>query len=45
AQVEVRANRNLSFISEVGGDVGAKLSVRWRMDYGKAKPAKASNSP
>ena len=40
AQVEVRANRSLSVISEVGGDVGAKLSVRWRLDYGKVKAPK-----
>jgi translocation and assembly module TamB len=37
AQVEVRANRNLSVVSEVGGEVGAKLSINWRIDYGKAK--------
>ena len=40
AQVEVKANRSLSVISQVGGEVGAKLSVRWRVDYGKAKVAK-----
>jgi translocation and assembly module TamB len=37
AQVEVRANRSLSVISQVGGEAGAKLSVRWRVDYGKIK--------
>jgi translocation and assembly module TamB len=36
AQVEYRANRSLSLISQVGGLGGAKLSVRWRHDYGKA---------
>ena len=38
AQVEFRANRSLSLVSQVGGEVGAKLSVRWRFDYGKVKP-------
>ncbi len=45
AQVEYRANRALSLISQVGGLGGAKLSVRWRHDYGKvtgvAKPRPA----
>ena len=40
AQVEVKANRALSFISQIGGEEGAKLAVRWRVDYGKAKKAK-----
>ena len=44
AEVEYRANRSFSLISTVGGLGGAKLSVRWRHDYGKAtdaaKPAK-----
>ena len=40
AQVEVKANRALSFISQLGGEEGAKLAVRWRVDYGKAKKAK-----
>jgi translocation and assembly module TamB len=35
AQVEYRANRAFSLISQVGGLGGAKLSVRWRHDYGK----------
>ncbi len=43
AQVEVRATRSLSLISQLGGDVGAKLSVRWRKDYGKVQPAKAAS--
>jgi translocation and assembly module TamB len=37
AQIEVRAGRGLSILSQVGGLEGAKLAVRWRMDYGKAK--------
>jgi translocation and assembly module TamB len=37
AQVEVRANRALSFISELGGEAGAKLSVRWKLNYGRPK--------
>lgn len=37
AQVEVRANRNLSFISQIGGEAGAKLSVRWKVNYGRPK--------
>jgi translocation and assembly module TamB len=43
AQVEVNAGRGLSIISQVGGLEGAKLAVRWRLNYGKpsqAKPAK-----
>jgi translocation and assembly module TamB len=37
AQLEFRASRAFSFISQVGGLGGAKLSVRWRRDYGRAK--------
>jgi translocation and assembly module TamB len=37
AQVEVTAGRGLSFLSQVGGLEGAKLAVRWRLNYGKAK--------
>jgi translocation and assembly module TamB len=40
AQVEVKATRAFSVISQLGGEQGAKLAVRWRLDYGKAKPAK-----
>jgi translocation and assembly module TamB len=40
AQVEVKANRTLSVISQIGGEEGAKLAVRWRVDYGKAKVPK-----
>lgn len=46
AQVEYRANRAFSFISQVGGLGGAKLSVRWRHDYGRAPPVgKAAAKP
>ena len=40
AQVEVKATRSFSVISQLGGEQGAKLAVRWRVDYGKAKVAK-----
>ncbi len=40
AQVEVRANPALSFISQLGGETGAKLEVRWKIDYGKPKEPK-----
>jgi len=40
AQVEVKANRTLSVISQIGGEEGAKLAVRWRVDYGKANVPK-----
>ncbi len=36
AQVEVKATKALSFISQIGGETGAKLQVRWRHDYGRA---------
>ncbi|MDR3507295.1 MAG: translocation/assembly module TamB domain-containing protein [Caulobacteraceae bacterium] len=38
AQVEIKATKALSFVSQIGGEVGAKLSIRWRKDYGRAKP-------
>ena len=38
AQVEIKATKALSFISQIGGETGAKLSVRWRHDYGRAPP-------
>jgi translocation and assembly module TamB len=44
AQVEYRANRAFSLISQIGGLGGAKLSVRWRHDYGKA-PAVGKPKP
>ena len=40
AQVEVKATKSLSLISQVGGEFGAKLAVRWRYDYGRPKPQK-----
>jgi translocation and assembly module TamB len=40
AQVEVNAGRGLSVISQVGGLEGAKLAVRWRLNYGKVKKPK-----
>ena len=33
AQVEWRVRRQLSIISRVGGQAGARLAVRWRRDY------------
>ena len=39
AQVEYKATRALSLISQIGGEIGAKISVRWRRDYGKAPGA------
>ena len=46
AQVEYKANRSFSIISQVGGLGGAKLSLRWRRDYGgPAKPVKPPVSP
>ncbi len=41
AQVEVNAGRGLSVVSQVGGLEGAKLAVRWRLNYGKPRPARA----
>jgi translocation and assembly module TamB len=38
AQVEIKATKALSFLSQIGGETGAKLSVRWRHDYGRAPP-------
>ena len=40
AQVEVRASKTLSFISQLGGETGAKLEVRWKIDYGRPKEPK-----
>jgi len=42
AQVEVKATRAFSVISQLGGEEGAKLAVRWRVDYGKAKVPKTT---
>jgi translocation and assembly module TamB len=33
AQVEWRVRRQLSIISRIGGQAGARLAVRWRRDY------------
>jgi hypothetical protein len=43
--VEYRANRAFSIISQVGGLGGAKLSFRWRHDYGKATEAPKAAAP
>jgi translocation and assembly module TamB len=40
AQVEYRAGHGLSVISQVGGEAGAKLAVRWRHDYGRSTDAR-----
>lgn len=45
AQLEYRANRAFSFISQVGGLGGEKLSFRWRHDYGKAPAPKPKAEP
>jgi translocation and assembly module TamB len=45
AQVEYRANHGLSLISQVGGEAGAKLAVRWRYDYGHSTDAPAKKKP
>jgi translocation and assembly module TamB len=33
AQVEWRVRRQLSILSRLGGQAGARLAVRWRRDY------------
>ncbi len=45
AEVDYRASRSLSLISQVGGEYGAKLAVRWHIDYGKAKAAAPKARP
>ena len=45
AQVEYRAPHGLSLISQVGGEAGAKLAVRWRHDYGHSTDASAKKKP
>ena len=35
AQVEWRVRRNFSIVSTLGGQFGAKVSVRWRHDIGR----------
>ncbi len=44
AEVDWRIKRGVSLISQIGGEFGAKLAVRWSHDIGakdkaKAKPA------
>jgi translocation and assembly module TamB len=38
AEVDVQAGRGLAIVSQVGGQAGEKLAIRWRRDYG-APPA------
>ncbi|HZV91605.1 MAG TPA: translocation/assembly module TamB domain-containing protein, partial [Caldimonas sp.] len=40
AQVEVRVRNGFSIISQVGGEVGTKVGIRWRRDYGAATQPK-----
>ena len=42
AEVDVRATKSLSLISQVGGDLGAMIGLRWHMDYGKPTPPKTA---
>ena len=37
ASVEVRAGHGLSVLSQVGGQAGEKIAIRWRHDYGAAQ--------
>ena len=41
AEVDWRIRRGLSIVSQIGGEFGAKLSVRWTHDLGKARQAAA----
>jgi translocation and assembly module TamB len=34
AEVDVQAGRGLAIVSQIGGQVGEKLAIRWRRDYG-----------
>jgi translocation and assembly module TamB len=36
AEVDVQAGHGLAIVSQVGGQVGEKLAIRWRRDYGAA---------
>jgi translocation and assembly module TamB len=36
AEVAVQAGHGVSIVSQVGGQVGEKLAIRWRRDYGAA---------
>ncbi|HXQ09622.1 MAG TPA: translocation/assembly module TamB domain-containing protein [Caulobacteraceae bacterium] len=38
AEVDVQSGHGLAIVSQVGGQVGEKLAIRWRRDYG-APPA------
>ena len=35
AEVDWRIRRGLSVLSQIGGQIGAKLSIRWSHDLGK----------
>lgn len=37
ARVDYRVRRSFSVFSEVGGNVGAKVGVRWRKDFGRLR--------
>ena len=41
AEVDWRIRRGLSIVSQIGGEFGAKLAVRWSHDLGKARKAPA----
>ncbi len=41
AEVDVRATKSLSIVSQVGGDLGAMMGLRWHRDYGVAGQTKA----
>jgi translocation and assembly module TamB len=45
AQVAVNAGRGLTVTSQVGGLEGTKLAISWRLNYGKAKPARTGKAP
>jgi translocation and assembly module TamB len=45
AQVEYRASHGVALVSQVGGEAGAKLAVRWRHDYGHSTDAPAKKKP
>jgi translocation and assembly module TamB len=45
AQVVWQVKRRFSIASQLGGQQGAKLTVRWSRDIGKSAPAKAAGKP
>lgn len=45
AQVVWQVKRRFSIASQLGGQQGAKLTVRWSRDIGKSGPAKAAAKP